>query len=188
MNVLDDKSLKEIMNKISEERIKAKNIVLVCVGTDKHLIDSFGPLVGEMIKDKEYKNITCYGNLNKPIHALNLTEIFKDIKLKHCNDLIIGIDACISYKKYETSSLLYDYTALCPGKGVGKKLDTIGDMRICFPVYEGYTDLLHKSVNVIRLNEIYVASKKVINIIDEIDYLVSSIDQANKDSFEEYTF
>lgn len=124
------------LNSFAVERIKERlfyeidgKIAIVCIGTDKCIVDSLGPLVGTMLaKQLENTGIDIYGTLKSPVHALNLYDNLRIINSKNY-DKVIAIDACLSNKKnqgiIETRS-----GPITPGKGVGKILPEIGDVSI----------------------------------------------------------
>ena len=74
-----------------------ENTVIVCIGTDRAIGDSLGPLVGTMSKNSNYK-YPVYGTLDKPIHALNIYESLQSIKKKHPDGNFLAIDACLGSK------------------------------------------------------------------------------------------
>lgn len=107
------------------------DIVLVCIGTDKCVGDSLGPLVGtdleKWIKRTKKQNVYIYGTLNNCVTALNLKQVLSDINLRHKNAFIIAIDACVHSNVGE---IKIKKGAINPGSGVGKELDKVGDLSI----------------------------------------------------------
>lgn len=104
-----------------------KNSAIVCIGTDKCIIDSLGPLIGTMLM-KENLAIDIYGTLDKPVHAVNINEYVKIIKSKNY-DNVLAIDACLSSKKNQ-GIIEVRKGSITPGKGIGKLLPEIGDFSI----------------------------------------------------------
>jgi len=104
-----------------------QNTAIVCIGTDKCIIDSLGPLVGTMLK-KNNLSMDIYGTLDKPVHAINLGEYIKTIKKKNYSN-ILAIDACLSTKKNQ-GIIEAREGPITPGKGIGKYLPEIGDISI----------------------------------------------------------
>lgn len=105
-----------------------ENTVIVCIGTDKCIGDSLGPLVGTLLNDSLIP-IPIYGTLASPIHALNIDKKLIEIKKTHPNALIIGVDACLGDINSIGELHARDYP-LHPGKGVGKTLPDVGDASI----------------------------------------------------------
>ncbi len=105
-----------------------QNTVLVCIGTDKCIGDSLGPLIGTLLKERSFP-LPIYGTLETPIHALNLDTALNEIKLAHPNSTIIGIDACLGDTTAIGEIHVRDYP-IHPGRGVGKDLPKVGDVSI----------------------------------------------------------
>jgi putative sporulation protein YyaC len=108
---------------------KNKNIVIVCIGTDRSTGDSLGPLVGTKLKQKSVLPYYVYGTLEQPIHAVNLEESYKKIKEKHPTAIIIAIDACLGRFK-SVGYITIGKGAIKPGAGVHKTLPSVGDYYI----------------------------------------------------------
>lgn len=104
-----------------------RELVWVCVGTDRSTGDSLGPFVGTMLTEAGVPNV--YGTLDHPVQALNLTETLERIEVDHPDACIISIDACLGKAKSVGSMKLRD-GALEPGSGVGKTLPPVGDYNI----------------------------------------------------------
>lgn len=105
-----------------------ENTIIVCIGTDKCIGDSLGPIVGSILKDMNLP-IPVYGTLESPIHALNLKEKLDEIKTLHKNNTIIGIDACLGNEEDVGDIIIRDHP-IYPGKGVGKYLPEVGSISI----------------------------------------------------------
>lgn len=127
------------------------NSAIVCIGTDKCIIDSLGPLTGTMLL-KQNLDIDIYGTLEKPVHAINLSEYIKTIKKKNYNR-IIAIDACLSNKKNQGIIEIRE-GPITPGKGIGKILPEIGDISI-IGVVDSSEREFHDLVQDTRLSLIY---------------------------------
>ncbi|MDU5108155.1 MULTISPECIES: spore protease YyaC [unclassified Clostridium] len=122
----DHNSFIEIANKI--KKYMNENTVIICVGTDKCIGDSLGPLVGSILIEKNFL-LPVFGTLQSPIHALNIEEKLNYINKLHPNSLIIGIDACLGEENSIGEIHIRDYP-IHPGKGVGKSLPEVGDISI----------------------------------------------------------
>jgi len=119
-----------------------KSIVFVCIGTDRSTGDSLGPLIGYKISDLKYRNVFVYGNLEKPVHAKNISEAMKEINIKHEKPLIIAIDACLG-KMDHIGYINIGEGSIKPGAGVNKDLDPVGDIFIMGIVnFGGFMDFL----------------------------------------------
>lgn len=73
-----------------------KEIVFLCIGTDALLGDSFGPLVGYMLKKKKLPGyIHVIGELQNTINIKNVFNISEKIYQTYYNPLVIVIDAAL---------------------------------------------------------------------------------------------
>ena len=102
--------------------------VIICIGTDKCIGDALGPLVGTMLKDKNFP-LPVYGTIDIPIHALNLDKNLKEIKKLHPNASILAIDASLGDEEAIGEIHCRDFS-IHPGKGVGMKLPDVGEASI----------------------------------------------------------
>ena len=108
---------------------KSKDIVILCIGTDRSTGDCLGPLVGHKLKLIQYSGIHVYGTLESPVHAKNLCEVIREIRQKHEQAFMIGIDACLG-KPERIGVISLGEGPLRPGAGVNKNLPEFGDMHI----------------------------------------------------------
>jgi len=108
-----------------------KDIILVCIGTDRSTGDCLGPLVGHKLSNllKRYTNIHVMGTLDDPVHAKNLKEIIEIINNNYNNPFIIAIDACLG-KAERVGYVSIGEGPLKPGAGVNKKLPPVGNIHI----------------------------------------------------------
>ncbi len=106
-----------------------RSLVIVCVGTDRSTGDSLGPLIGTTLGKNSLENITVYGCLDKPVHALNLEQFARLINEKHPDSVILAIDACLG-KSDSIGYIAIKEGPLKPGIGVNKTLPEIGDYHL----------------------------------------------------------
>lgn len=144
---------------IEDIKLQNKEKIFVCIGTDKHVWDSLGPMVGSFLKLKGINNV--YGCLNAPITALNANEMHKMIKSRHPESSLIAIDIAISDDKEENNCICVKKGALKPGLGVGRELNKIGDYSILYFVYKD-------KINESRIRNPYNGALEVLEIIKEI--------------------
>ncbi|WP_346929971.1 spore protease YyaC [Clostridium sp.] len=149
------------------------NTIIVCIGTDRCIGDCLGPLIGSMLEEKFFP-LPVYGTIANPIHALNLDSKLSDIKSKHPNSKIIGIDACLGPPNKIGEIQVRDYP-INPGKGVGKSLSPVGDISIIGIVDSSDIDEPFTSRN-IRLNLILEISKVITQGLIHGYYLSSLCD------------
>jgi len=102
--------------------------VLICIGTDRCIGDCLGPMVGTLLMNNGYP-YPLYGTIDHPVHAVNLPDTIYKVRFEHPSSTIIAIDACLG----NTSSIgdiILRKGPIFPGKGVGKKLPSVGDLSL----------------------------------------------------------
>ncbi len=99
--------------------------VFFCVGSDRHLLDSFGPLTGSMIKEQIPGAVVC-GTLDDPLHARNLPLKVKETQNDYPASIKIAIDASLGMHG-EIGFINLRQGSLLPGKAVAHRLPPIGD-------------------------------------------------------------
>ncbi|MEL7648580.1 MAG: spore protease YyaC [Sedimentibacter sp.] len=127
------------------------NFALVCIGTDKCIVDSLGPLTGTLLSKENFEG-DIYGTLDKPVHAMNINEYIKILKKKNY-EKIIAIDACLSNKKNQGVIEVRE-GSITPGKGIGKMLPEIGDVSV-IGIVDSSDKEFHDLVQDTRLSLIY---------------------------------
>jgi len=106
-----------------------KELIILCIGTDRSTGDSLGPLTGTLLNKSQIFPADVIGNIHNPVHASNLHEIIEKIEKKYHNPFIIAIDAGLG-KQSSVGYIDVKKGPLKPGTGVNKKLPEIGDMHI----------------------------------------------------------
>ncbi|MCP3026971.1 spore protease YyaC [Halobacillus sp. A5] len=106
-----------------------RNIIIVCIGTDRSTGDALGPLVGSMLRDQSMQSFHVYGTLEEPVHALNLNETMQSIHRLHSKPVILAVDACLG-KKASIGSIVFGKGSLTPGAALNKDLPAVGDYHI----------------------------------------------------------
>lgn len=110
-----------------------REIIFICIGTDRCTGDSLGPLVGYKLKSfyKEMpkNNIYIYGSLESPVHSKNISNIIDKIKANFNNPYIIAIDSCLG-KINNIGKVFVNNNPIFPGLAVNKELPPVGDLSI----------------------------------------------------------
>lgn len=120
--------------------IPFSDYVFLCVGSDKIIGDSYGPLVGEKLKEafkNMYHNIEVYGTLEEPVSAVNLEKKVEEIYKKYQHPCIIAIDSALG-RQDKIGSIFVSNTKMQCGKGAGKKMIFVGDISIKGVVAKDY--------------------------------------------------
>lgn len=122
----DLKAIDKLSNKIVDSF--NDNTIIICIGTDKHIGDCLGPLVGTILKEKNFP-MNIFGTLKEPIHALNINKKYKEIIKNYPDSNAIVIDACLGKDK-NIGNIFIKENGISPGKGVGKSLPHIKGLGI----------------------------------------------------------
>ncbi len=101
---------------------------LVCIGTDRSTGDALGPLTGSKLK-RLRPELTLYGTLDEPVHAVNLMEILSEIRTGVEKPFIIAVDASLG-RLDNVGCLSAGYGSIRPGAAVKKDLPPIGNAYI----------------------------------------------------------
>ena len=119
-------TLASLINKNSD---KKRELVLLCIGSDRATGDCLGPIIGYKLSKLQHSSFTIYGTLEHPVHAKNLKDTILHIKRYHKNALIIAIDASLGSTNH-IGYITLGEGALNPGIGVDKELPSVGDIFI----------------------------------------------------------
>ncbi|SDI39591.1 putative sporulation protein YyaC [Alteribacillus persepolensis] len=106
-----------------------RDIVVVCIGTDRSTGDSLGPIIGTALEKHDLNRLCVYGTLEKPVHAVNLEETIEMIETNHHHPYMVAIDACLGRIK-NIGKVTFSEGPVIPGAAMKKKLPHIGDMHV----------------------------------------------------------
>ena len=106
-----------------------RDIVVLCIGTDRSTGDSLGPLVGEKLKFLVRNRVHIYGNLENPVHAKNIEETINNINILFPNAFIIAVDASLG-SLANVGKVIIESKPLSPGYALNKDLPKVGDLSI----------------------------------------------------------
>ncbi len=142
-----------------------EDVIFLCIGSDRSVGDSLGPLVGTMLKE-HLVPYRVYGTLENPVHAFNLKDTLKEIKKQFKKPLIFSVDACLGDQNQVGYVYLKD-GPLVPGKALKKVLPEVGDYHITGMV--NYIDPLPtmQFLNDTRLYTVMNLAKTIVNIITQ---------------------
>ena len=138
---------------------KWREIVFLCIGTDRTTGDCLGPYIGQQHKGHAMQGISVYGTLSDPIHALNLEKACADIRKYHPQALVIAIDASLGQKKH-LGYVTIANGALYPGAAVRKELPPVGDIHITGIVNTAGV-LEHLTLQTTRLSTVIFLADKI---------------------------
>lgn len=107
-----------------------KNLVILCIGSDRVIGDCLGPLVGHKLSSLlKNSGIPIYGTLKNPVHAKNLNDTIKKIRANIQNPYIIALDSSLGTNSH-VGCVTLGKGSLHPGIGTGKNLPHVGDIFI----------------------------------------------------------
>ncbi|MEN6462498.1 MAG: spore protease YyaC [Syntrophomonas sp.] len=95
-----------------------------CIGSDRHILDCFGPLIGTML-NSAVPELDVFGTLDEPLHAKNLVKEITCIKSQYPGRTEIAIDASLG-EVSEIGSIKLKDESLLPGKAIFRNLPPIG--------------------------------------------------------------
>lgn len=148
-----------------------KEIIVVCIGTDRSTGDSLGPLVGSFLSDLNLKNIKIYGTIDDPIHAMNLDDRLNNIKNNHPESYVICIDACLGKMK-SIGKIIIESEPIKPGKGMKKELQEYGDCSVKGVVnISGYKE--YWVLQSTRLSLVIKMAREITHMIKMLDQYIS---------------
>jgi putative sporulation protein YyaC len=160
----EENEFNEIVNKLKEVlRNTSKEVIFLCVGSDRSTGDSLGPMVGTMLSRTEFP-FHVYGTLEKPVHALNIKKVLKEINQTYHEPFILGIDACLGDER-QIGFIFLKKGPLIPGMAVNKSLPRVGEYHMKAVV--NYLDPLSptQSLNNTRLFTVMMIAEIMTKII-----------------------
>ena len=127
---LSDESLGTLLKLKMTNRPK----VFMCIGSPKHVWDSYGPMIGSMIK-KEFPNVISYGTMEEPITSTNVEDVENLIRRLYPNHMIIAIDGSVTPYKDKANIIWIREGGFRPGAAYKKGIKVIGDYSILYGVH-----------------------------------------------------
>ena len=78
-----------------------RELVFLCIGSDRITGDSLGPLIGYQLSPYCSRVFHVYGTLDDPVHALNLPDRISYIHSRHPEALLVAIDASLGSRRHQ---------------------------------------------------------------------------------------
>lgn len=103
--------------------------VIICVGSDRSTGDALGPLVGERLRQAGRKDMMVFGTLERPVHATNLEEVLRSVRVEYPKLPVLAVDACLGQAE-SVGYISLRAGPLRPGTGVNKQLPPVGDLHV----------------------------------------------------------
>ena len=106
-----------------------REIVIICIGTDRSTGDSLGPIIGYKLRGMNYSNVYVYGDLESPVHAKNLQETIESIYKRFRKPFLIAVDASLGRADH-VGFISVGKGSIRPGSALNKDLEPIGHMHV----------------------------------------------------------
>ena len=118
-----------LRNKVRD--LEISKLIFLCIGTDRVIGDSFGPLVGYKLKYlfRNEENIKVIGDLNNIICTHNISRIIKEINNRYPDSFLIAIDAALSNRNSIGKIIISD-KSINVGSCFNRNNIQVGDMSI----------------------------------------------------------
>lgn len=129
--------------------------VILCIGSDRVTGDCLGPIVGQMLIDRNV-NAYVYGSLSRPVTALNLKESVKHIKRVHADKKVLAIDSSVG-KLADVGKIRVAFGSIAPGSADGKNLPKVGDVSVTATV----TDISKTPLSAVRLGLVFSLARDI---------------------------
>lgn len=142
--------------------------IYLCIGSDRHILDCFGPLIGTMLQAR-VPGLPVLGTLDQPLHAQNLPKSLHDTQKLHLGKTIVAIDASVGDEK-EIGFLQVRPGSLMPGKAYAKNLPAIGHFSITGVVDVRLSRRGARSSNHAGLGMVYNMAQVLTKAIEEWYY------------------
>lgn len=104
-------------------------ILFFCIGSDRVLGDSLGPVIGYKLEQILSDPFQVIGTLSRPIHAVNLRFSLLKLAAFRRSPLLIAIDASVG-RRENIGCITLSNQAIYPGTGVSKQLPGVGHISI----------------------------------------------------------
>lgn len=160
---------KKIVNHLLDAGIENLTPIILCIGTDRATGDCLGPLVGTELKNY-HPRYTVVGDLESPVHALNLRTTLDEIYRSVENPFVIAIDASLGNIKH-IGRITLSNCPIAPGKGVNKKLPPVGDISIT-----GIVSQAGQSPSILQSTRLYVVMQLARCISDALKYTIDYLE------------
>lgn len=116
----------KVFNKLYKNN---NEIVLMCIGTDRIIGDSFGPLIGYNLKKYNMQHVYIEGDINNVISESNILKETYRVYEKYINPFVICVDSCLS-SIYKEKTIIVEEHGTIPGSSLRKNNMVLGDMSI----------------------------------------------------------
>lgn len=120
---VDGEGLKRFVERIAA-RHALREMVFLCIGTDRSSGDCLGPWVGTLLEEAGFARV--FGTLEKPCDAERLPDVIRSLPAA---GTILAVDACLGRPESVGAYLVAD-KPLTPAQSVGKPFPPVGAFSI----------------------------------------------------------
>ena len=132
--------VKEFTRKVNNVKKQYSNYIFVCIGCEKIVGDSFGPMVGGNLKNLSFDDnikIEVIGSKENVVNYNNIDKKLKEISKKYTNSCIVLIDSALS-KKENIGKIVVTNRNMQIGSALNKNKHIYGDISIKAVVGQNY--------------------------------------------------
>ncbi len=160
-----------------------RQIVFLCIGSDRATGDRLGPIVGQQLvwAFGRRKKAAVYGCLHQTVHAGNLADTLNKIHDRYRHPFIIAIDASLGVPEH-IGYVTLGSGHLRPGIGVSHPLPATGDIHITGIVNHS-TDNNHLTLQTTKLFTVVELASFIADGILEALHIRPSIQRPQKSHF-----
>lgn len=123
----------ESLNVLLKIRMTNKPKVFMCIGTPKHVWDSYGPMVGSLLREG-MQDIICLGTMDNPVNSHNVEKTEDIIRDKYPDHILIAIDGAATSHKDKANKIWIKEGGFKPAEAYGKNLREVGDYSILYSI------------------------------------------------------
>ncbi|WP_164525548.1 spore protease YyaC [Siminovitchia acidinfaciens] len=145
------------------QKSAGRDIVILCIGSDRVIADSLGPLVGTLLRESHIP-YEVFGTLEYPVHALNIEKTIQKINSRFLDPFILAVDASIGDKQ-DVGKIFLEKGPLIPGRAMNKVLPEVGDYQMKGVVAYREEFAPPKYINSTRLFSVKSLAKNISQII-----------------------
>ncbi|MDR3022199.1 MAG: DUF1256 domain-containing protein [Clostridiales bacterium] len=132
--------------------------IILAMGSDKYIVDCFGPLTGYYLKLMNIPTFV-YGCLDFPLNAKMLPSVYKILKAKHDNCPILAIDSMIGNAN-DFGKIKLIKGGIYPGSGTGKNFPLTGTVALTAIVTDN--DNLQKPTRLNFINQLALKASQIV--------------------------
>ena len=165
------KSLEERILRIGTEY---SNLIFLCIGTNKVVGDSIGPIVGNSLKCMENDFVQIYGTIENTLNFRNAKEIIERLQVDSMNPFFVTIDAALSESNNKGDIVLSEgYIKI--GKALQKSICFYSNVNIKCVVGKSYKE---KERNLTELRK--VSLQETIKMADIVSNGIKNVLKKSK--------